>query len=54
MNLYATQSLTMTQAVVKVFERKYPFVKVKFVRAGAESMLSKIMAEKAAVKIPLT
>jgi iron(III) transport system substrate-binding protein len=50
-NLYATQSLTMTQAVVKVFERKYPFIKVEFVRAGAESMLSKIMAEKAAGKI---
>ena len=50
-NLYATAALTNTQAAVKAFEQKYPFVRVDFIRVGAEKMLSKIRAEKAAGKI---
>lgn len=50
-NLYATAALTVTQAAVKAFEQRYPFVKVNFIRVGAEKMLSKIRAEKSAGKI---
>jgi iron(III) transport system substrate-binding protein len=50
-NLYATASLTTTQAAVKAFEQKFSFVKVHYVRVGAENMLSKIRTEKAAGKL---
>jgi len=50
-NLYATAALINTQAAVKVFEQKYPFIKVDFIRVGAEKMLSKIRTERAAGKI---
>ena len=50
-NMYATAALTNTQAVVKAFEQRYPFIKVNFVRVGAENMLCKIRAEKSAGKI---
>ena len=50
-NLYATASLTTTQAAVKAFEQRFPFVKVNYVRVGAENMLSKIRTEKAAGKL---
>ncbi len=50
-NLYATASLTTTQAAVKAFEQRYPFVKVNYARVGAENMLSKIRTEKAAGKL---
>ncbi len=51
MNLYATASLTTTQAVVKAFEQRYPFIKVNYVRVGAENMLTKIRTEKSAGKL---
>src|SRR2546425_2325846 len=50
-DLYATAALINTQAAVKAFEQKYPVIKVEFIRVGAEKMLSKIRAEKAAGKI---
>jgi hypothetical protein len=36
-NMYATAALTMTQAAVKAFEQRYSFIKVNFVRVGAET-----------------
>ena len=50
-NLYATASLTTTQLAAKAFEQKFPFVKVNYVRVGAENMLSKVRTEKAASRL---
>lgn len=50
-NLYATASPTTTQALVKAFEQRYPFIKTDYVRVGAENMLSKIRTEKSAGKL---
>jgi hypothetical protein len=46
-NLYATAALINTQAAVKVFEQKYPFIKVDFSSGWGR----KIRTERAAGKI---
>jgi iron(III) transport system substrate-binding protein len=43
--LYASMNAEEANAMIARFEAKYPFVKVKFTRAGNEKLLTKLFAE---------
>ena len=43
--LYASMNVEEANAMIARFQAKYPFVKVKFNRAGNEKLLTKLFAE---------
>jgi iron(III) transport system substrate-binding protein len=49
-NLYLSTDLNDANGMIQSFKTKYPFVEVKFFRAGNEKLLSRILTETAAGK----
>ncbi|MFQ5682968.1 MAG: ABC transporter substrate-binding protein [Candidatus Binatia bacterium] len=43
--LYGTTNIPQMQGIIKRFEKKYPFLKVKYYRAGGEKLAQRIVAE---------
>ena len=43
--LYGTTQIVQMQIMIKHFEKKYPFLKVKYYRAGGEKIAQRIVAE---------
>jgi iron(III) transport system substrate-binding protein len=49
---YASMNLSEANAVISEFEKRYPFMKVKLNRTGSEKLLTKVMTEYRAKKLP--
>ena len=49
-NLYLSTDLNDANGIIQSFKKKYPFIEVKFFRAGNEKLLSRILTETAADK----
>jgi iron(III) transport system substrate-binding protein len=49
---YASMNLSEANAVISEFEKRYPFLKVKLNRTGSEKLLTKVMTEYRAKKLP--
>ena len=49
-NLYLSTDLNDANGMIQSFKKKYPFIEVKFFRAGNEKLLSRILTETAADK----
>ena len=51
-NLYLSTDLNDANGMIQSFRKKYPFIDVKFFRAGNEKLLSRILTETGAAKFP--
>lgn len=49
--LYFGMPILNIQAIADAFTKKYPFIKVEYVRAGGPNLLQKVLAEKAGGKL---
>ncbi len=49
--LYVSAQLPLAQAISRVFEKKYPFLKVEITRTSGENLLNRIKTEKLAGKM---
>src|SRR5918992_4033863 len=49
---YASMNLSEANAIISEFEKRYPFIKVKLNRTGSEKLLTKVMTEYRAKKLP--
>ena len=51
---YATLNINDSNALLRRFEQKYPFIKTELLRAGSEQLLNRILTEDGAGRSALT